>query len=153
MSKRESLVIVSVCLFTIALLWIFIPVAIPKNDAARYERWKQTERLDGRVIWWERHLPNSFNTLLRLPAHDKKYWEEHERLGDTLVASGYLTNVTIVVASAPTNDVQRAQVVARLDKAFSGRNEWEFWVSGYRHAIVVICRPQDEVLSRQAICE
>jgi hypothetical protein len=79
--------------------------------------------------------------------------DEHERLGDALVASGYLTNVTIVVASMPTNYVQRAQIADHLDKAFQGKDEWEFWVRSRSNEVVVTCRPQDEVLSRQAFQE
>jgi hypothetical protein len=79
--------------------------------------------------------------------------DEHESLGDALVASGYLTNVTIAVVSVPTNYVQRAQIADRLRKAFPGDDEWEFWVRSRSNEVVVTCRPEYEVLSRQAVQE
>ena len=152
MTKRKSLIVIAVvCLLAIVMLWLFIPAGAPKTDTARYERWQHTATLGGRFYWWESHLPKSLDTLFRLPALDKKNWDEHERLGDALVASGYMTNVAIAVASLPTNEMQRAQIVARLHKTFQGRDEWEFYVSGHRKAVVVTCRPQDEVLCRQAL--
>jgi len=153
MSKLRFIEIVTVCVVTIAVIWLFLPVGFPKAEPAKYERWKQTSHLVGRTIWWERCFPQSLVRLFHLSALDQKYMDEHERLGDALVVSGYLTNVTIVVASVPTNYVQRAQIADRLREAFQGRDEWEFGVYGHSNAIVVTCRPQDEVLSRQAVQE
>jgi hypothetical protein len=153
MSKRNSLIIVTSCLLTIVAIWLFLPVGVPKTDVARYERWKQTDHLCGRAIWWERRLPQSFARQFHLSALDRKYMDEHERLGDAMVASGYLTNVTIVVASVPTNWVQRAQIAAQFRRAFPGHDGWEFGVYGHSNAIVVTCRPQYEVLSRRALQE
>lgn len=154
-SKRNSLVIVTACLLTIAVIWLFLPVAVPKSDAARYERWKQTSHLTGRVMWWERSLPQSLVRPFHLSALDQKYWDEHARLGDALVASGFLTNATITVDAAPTNTAQRAQAIDRFRndfrKAFQGRDEWEFWVGS--NVVVVTCRPQSIFLCRQALQE
>ena len=134
----------------IAVICLLLPVGVPKTDPARYERWKQTSHLFGRAIWWEGHLPQS---LLR-PFHiSQKYMDEHDKLEDALVASGYLTNVTIVVASVPTNHVQWTQISDRLRKAFHGSDEWVFGVYGHTNSIVVTCRPQYEVLARQAVQE
>jgi len=153
MSKRNSLIIVIACLLTIVVIWLFLPVGVPKTDAARYERWKQTSRLIGRVNWCERRLPQSLVRPFHLSELDQKYIDEHGRLGDALVASGYLTNVTIMVANVPTNYVQRAQIADRLRKAFPGHYEWEFWVRSRSNEVVITCRPEYEVLSRQAVQE
>ena len=156
MSKHKSLVSVSVCLLAIAMLWLFIPAGAPKTDTARYERWQQTSRLSGRAHWWEWHLPKSIDKLLRLSAREQRYWDEHEKIGDTLTASGYLTNIMITVTTVPTNTVQHLHVMAQLNRTFQGRPEWEFWVSRVshqKHAIIVECRPQDEAICRQALEE
>jgi hypothetical protein len=135
------------------VVWGLFPVGAAKTDEARFQRWKQTIYLFSRTIWWERRLPQSLVRLSHLSALDQKYMDEHQRLGDVLVASGYLTNVTIAVARVPTNGVQRAQIAARFRRQFKGREEWEFGVYGHSNAVVVTCRPQDEVLSRQALQE
>jgi hypothetical protein len=151
MSKRRFFIIVSVCVLTIIVVWVFFPGGAPKTDEARFQGWKNTIRLYARAVWWERHLPHGVGKLLRVPAHETKYLDEHAALAETLLASGYFTNVSIAVAAAPTSAVQRAQVADRLRTAFQNRDEWEFWVRS--HAIVVTCRPQDVVLCRQALQE
>lgn len=154
MSKRKYLVVAAACLSIAAMLWLLLPAAVPKTDAARFERWKRTNHLIGRAFWWEIHLPKSVSTALRLPALDGKYWGEHEKLGEALVSSGYLTNVAITVSSAVTNAAQYTQIRIRVQKAFQGQTDAElkYWYDrGHRIVIVVTCRPQDEVLCRQAL--
>src|SRR5436309_11282540 len=124
-----KLVLVIVAWFAaIAAFWIFIPAGVPTTDAARFERWKGAERLGGRLIWWERRLPNGFNQFFRLPAREQKCWDERERLKEALMSSDYLTNFPIEAAIGPTNYVQRVQLADRLRKVFQGRNEWEFGI-------------------------
>src|SRR5271170_4479723 len=137
MSKHRFFIIVSVCVLTIVVVWVFFPAGAARTDEARFQRWKQTPHLFTRAIWWERHLPQSLVRLFHLSTFDQKYMDEHERLGDALVASGYLTNVTILVASVPTNGVQRAQIAAQFRRVFQGRDEWEFGVYGHSNAVVV----------------
>lgn len=149
MSMRKLVIVITASLLAIAALWIFIPAGIPKTDAARYGRWKHTGRLFGRVIWWERRLPNCFDQLFRLPARERQYVDEHERLGETLIASGYVTNFPVEMAIAPTNYERRAQLADRLRRVFQGRNEWEFGVAS--NAVIFTCRPRDVALCRQAV--
>jgi hypothetical protein len=151
MNRRGILTTVTVCVLATVVAWVLFPVRAAKTDTAKYERWKQTSHLFGRVMWCERHLPRNLVSLFHLSTLDQKYIDEHERLGEALVASGFLTNVTIAVAAAPTNATQFAQVANRLRKAFPGRNEWEFWVRS--NAVVVTCQPQNVLLCRQALQE
>lgn len=152
MSKCALLVVVALCVVTMVVIWVLLPASPAETDAARYQKWKETEQYCGRVIWWERHLPNGIARLSQLSVLDQTYWDEHERIGDNLVASGFLTNATIIVAAVPTNTVQWVRLRGCFRKAFQGRNEWEFSLA-HGNAVVVTCRPQGVFLCRQALEE
>lgn len=143
--------IVTVCVLTIVVVWVFLPADAPETDKARFQRWKHTIRSYARVVWWDRHLPQSVGKLFQVRARETKYLDEHGTLGEVLLTSGYFTNISIAVATAPTNGFQRARVADRLRTAFQNRDEWEFGVCS--NAIIVTCRPQDVVLCRQALQE
>ena len=153
MSKHTFSIIVIVCVLAIVAVGWFLPTGPAKTDAERYERWRQSTQLL-MAIWGERHLSKGVARFFRLSALEQKYLHEHERLRDVLVASGYLTNFTVVVASGPTDGERRGQVFAKLQKAFRGKEcEWEGGFYGDTSAITVTCRPEYEALCRQALNE
>src|SRR3954470_22564060 len=125
MSKRKFCFIVSVLAVGILLVWLNFPARDAKTDQEKFQRWKETMRLYGKANWWGRHLPRPIGSVFHLSARETEYLNEHECLGLTLLASGYLTNVSIAVPAVPTNAVQRAQAADRLRRTFP-RNDWEF---------------------------
>ena len=136
-------------LLMITVLWLFLPVSAPKTDEAKFQRWKQTARLFGRVNWWERQLPPILVQQLNLRSLDQKYLNEHWSLEEALTDSGYLTNLSIAVTNAPLNGVMCSNVVEEMRKAFKSRDEWALSVRG--NAFVIRCRPQDVGLCSRAI--
>ena len=149
MNKSKYLIAAIACLLVSTALWLLIATNHPGSGNPEYEKWKHTEHTIGHVIWWERHLPDSISKWLHLRSREQKYWDEREKLADTLRSTGYLTNVAIAVTHVPTNYLQRAQIAARLRNAFPDPDGWEFF--NRSNAIVVTCRPQNETLCRQAI--
>jgi hypothetical protein len=118
------------------------------SDEGNYTEWRRTIRSASRIMSVERHLPQSFSRFFRLPNLEEKYVDQHSALGDSLVASGYLTNVSITMTNPQG---QRMQIVNRLTKAFPGRdNEWEFYIRS-NTTLVITCRPQYVPVCNQAL--
>ncbi|MDB6065441.1 MAG: hypothetical protein JWR26_1649 [Pedosphaera sp.] len=150
MTKRRFLFIAIACLVALEAIWLALPAGAPKTDEAKYQKWIHTSRLAFRVTWWERRLPHKLFSLLHLSALQQSYWDEHEALGDALTASHFLEISHILVGTNPITPIQRTQIAARL-KAIKGGGSWEFWTSS--NAVVVIARPQEIILCKQALQE
>jgi hypothetical protein len=58
------------------------------------------------------HLPKPIANFLPLRSLSAKYWRKHMALGDSLLASGYLTNITV------TNTPQTPNIITCLTNAF-----------------------------------
>src|SRR6266550_1496627 len=149
MSKRKIQFALIACVSGLLLVW-FCRTPRMDNAQAKYERWQRSIRRWSLALSAERRLPASLVRLFRIQKLEQKYLDEREALGEALIASGYLTNVCIVV----TNPVsRRTQLAALLTQAFKGtENEWEFYVRS-NHVVVVTCRPQHVILCRQALQE
>jgi hypothetical protein len=147
--RRNIFAIIAAGVLGILVFWVCLPASVGNTDAARYQRWQHTERLYRKAVWWRNQLPQGLARLFHVSALPQKYIKEREKLTETLVASGYLTNVT--VAAAPTNSTQFTATIARIRKACQGRDEWN--ISLLRNGVVITCRPQDEFQCRQAIQE
>jgi hypothetical protein len=149
MNKRKIQFTLIACASGLLLVW-FCRAPRLDNADARYERWQRLIRRWSVALSVERRLPASLVRLFRIQKLEQKYLDEREALGETLIASGYLTNVCIVVTNAAS---RRTQLAASLTQAFQGtENEWEFYVRS-NHEVVVTCRPQHVILCRQALQE
>ncbi len=149
MSKRTLLIIIPGCLLAIIALWLVIPGRVPETDAARYKRWKGTLRWSERALWWADRLPRIIGRQLDLSARAQKHLQEHERLKEALLASGYVTNVVVEMDRPMTNYVQRAQLARRLRKVSQGMDDWEFLIAS--NAVFITCRTHYVSLIRQAL--
>ena len=149
-SKRKILIVIAACASTFLLFWIYRSLA-PRDDAqAKIEHWQRSNRRCSVAFSVERRLPANLVRLLRIKEIEHRYWDEQEDLREALVASGYLTNVSITVTNPLS---RRTQLAARLTKAFKGvENEWQFYVRSNQE-VVVTCRPEHVALCRQALEE
>src|SRR6516164_3689000 len=123
---KVQILMLAVALFVVSLFWVLRNPGHSVSDEGNYTQWRRTILAADRIISLERHLPQSLSRFFHLPNLERKYIDKHSALGDSLVASGYLTNVWINV----TNPLgQRIQLANRLTKAFPGPgNEWEFYI-------------------------
>src|SRR5437879_1339279 len=126
MSKRKIKMVVVACASAMLLLWVY-RLSRPRDSAeAKYEDWQRSIRRYSMAHSAERRLPSSIARLFRMNKIENAYLDEHEALRQTLLASGYLTNVSIAVTNPAS---RRSQLASRLTKAFHGEgNEWEFYV-------------------------
>ena len=146
MKRRNIFTIIAVAVLGMLMLWVYLPASVGNSDAAKYQRWKHTPQLYKRAVWWKKQLPHGLAQLFHVSTLPQNYITEREKLGEALVTSGYLTNVT--VAAAPTNSTQVSATIARIRTACQGRDEWDISIRG--KGVVVTCRPQDEFACRQA---
>ena len=146
MRKLILLAIAGACSLATIALWLCIRLPVANSDAARYERWRRIPALYKRAVWWKKQVPQALAGPIRLSALPQQYFEERERLTVALVASGYLTNVTLAPDAAPTNSTQVASMINRIRKIQG--NEWDFSIR--KQGVVLTCRPQDELRCRQA---
>jgi hypothetical protein len=150
MSKRKIQMVVIAFASALLLLWCY-RLSRPGGDAeAKYKGWQRSIHRYSMAHSVERRLPAGLVRFLRIPGIEQKYLDEHEALGQALVASGYLTNVSIAVTNPAS---RRSQLAACLRKAFQGSgNEWEFYVRS-NSEVVVTCLPEHVALCRQALHE
>ncbi len=149
MRRRVLLVILGVGILTVIALWLCLPAGAGNSDAARYQRWKHIPALYKRAVWWKAKLPRGLARAVHLSALPGQYLDERERLTAALVASGYLTNVSLTPDPTLTNSTRVRTTVDRIRKAHQAAEEWT--VALHSNTVVIICRPQDEFRCRQAL--
>ena len=146
--RKRPLQLLGVALVVAAVAWVLSSHRNATNDEARYRQWQRPVGSWARLVFLERHLPTSLSKALHLPALEQRYLDKNEKLGETLLASGYLTNLHIAVTNAGTI---RTQIASRLRRATQGsRAKWEFYVRS--NAVVVLtCRPEDAAICSRAV--
>ena len=146
--RKRSLQILGAALVVGVAAWTLTSPSSVTIDQTQYQQWHRPIDTYARLLFVEHHLPTSLSKLLRLPSLEQRCLDKDEEIYQALHASGYLTNVHIVITNATAH---RAQISDRLTKATQVNHaKWEFIIRS--NAVVVLtCRPQDVDLCVQAI--
>jgi hypothetical protein len=136
------------------VLWIFYGLAPsktdePKTDEARYRELLLTSRSISLAFSAESGrlgiAVRLFHRLLQIP---DRYFKQFDAQSERLLASGYLTNISITVSTARSHRGKVTRQLACVPEA------WDIvrWQISWRsNAVAVMCRPQDEFRLRHAL--
>jgi len=151
MGKRKLQIIVVVGLLGLFLLWIAIG-RDSQNEEASCREWKNNLERGAKVQVLRHRLPEPLVQLFRLAAVESRYFERSESLKNTLLASGYLTNLCVALTNS---SVSRYQIFDAVQQAARGTSAEGYWRAGIMSntLIVVTCRAKDVPLFKGTLKE
>jgi len=151
MSKRKLQIILVVGSLGLFLLWTaFGPDS--QNEEKRCREWMSNLERGVKVQVWRSRLPDLLVRLFGLPALENRYFDKSESLKNTLLSSGYMTNLCLALTNS---SVSRYQVFSSLRLAAKGTSAEGCWSAGISSntLIVVTCRTKDSPLFMRALKE
>jgi hypothetical protein len=129
------------------IFWVFYAFTPPENDEARYRDMQHASRLFARALSVEK---SRFGAIMR-PLHlSGRYVRRFETQREALLASGYLTNISVNVSNATG---RRGPLVKQLDTVTRGTDILICELSWRSNIVAVTCRPQDEARLRYALAK
>jgi len=151
MGKRKLHIIGVLCLSGLALLWIATDRVSPTEEA-EFREWKHALERGAKVQALRNRLPESAVRLFRLPALENRYFDRYASLKNTLLSSGYMTNLCLALTNS---SVSRYQIFGSLQQAARGTSAEKYWSAGIlsNTLIVVTCRAKDVPLFIGALKE
>jgi hypothetical protein len=152
MKKPKVRIILGVSLIVL-VGWVLWPTGKPTTDDERYQQVKHAITWSERFVSMEYWHPAGLVDLLNVRYHATAYRQEAEAQTETLFASGYLTNASILISNWPWAATSRkpidAEVGSRLANVPKDSNvlyfDWE------TNGIRVICRSRDLPLIQRAL--
>jgi hypothetical protein len=149
MSNRKIQIVVLVCLLLGVVSWMFYAFTPSKTDEARYLEMRHTSRSISLALSAENGrlgiIVRLFHMLLHIP---DRYFKQFDAQREELLASGYLTNISITVSNATS---RRGQLTRQLTSVTEGWDILRWHLSWQSNGVAVTCRPQDEVRLRHAL--
>jgi hypothetical protein len=151
MGKRKLQFIVVICLLGMFLLWIAVGYD-SQSEEANCREWKHNLERAAKVQVLRHRLPEPLVRLFRLPALESRFFDRSESLKNTLLSSGYLTNLCLALTNS---SVSRYQIFSSLQQAAKGTSAEQYWDAGITSntLIVVTCRTKDSSLFMDALKE
>ena len=154
MRNRMIQILVLVFLLFGVVVWIFYAFAPSKTngaktDEARYHELLLTSRSISLAFSAENgRLAIIVRLLHRLFHIPDRYFKQFDAQCEGLLASGYLTNISITVSNATSH---RGQLTRQLTSVTGAWDILRWHLSWQSNGVAVTCRPQDEVRLRHAL--
>ena len=151
MRKRKLQIIVVICLLGLFLLWIAIGHD-SRSEEASCREWKHNLERGAKVQVLRHRLPEPLVQLFRLSALENRFFDRSESLKNTLLSSGYMTNLCLALTNS---SVSRYQIFGSLQQAAKGTSAERYWDAGISSntLIVVTCRTKGSPLFMGALKE
>jgi hypothetical protein len=144
MSKRQLVVLLTVGLLVCPLLWLFFSRPGAKTDGEKYRSMQRLHRLGIQAYSAEQsHL----GAVLRPFRLADRCDERFDARRDELLASGYLTNISVELSNAAG---RKAYVFAQLTGVERGSDALICGLVFSSNSVVITCRPQDAGRFRRA---
>ncbi len=137
MSKRKLLMLLTVGLMVCPVLWLFFSLARTETDAEKYRSMQRLDRLGGQARSAEIGTVSKLFRPLRLADRCR---DRFEVLRDELLASGYLTNVSVGLSNAAG---RKFYVFKQLSRVAQGGDALICGIVFSTNSLVITCRPQD----------
>ena len=145
MSKRRLLVLLSVGVLFCALLWLYVTRPGGKTDDEKYRSMQRLHRLGIQAYSGEQ---SRLGALLRPYRLADRCDERFDAQRDELLASGYLTNISVELSNAAG---RKAYVFAKLIGVERGSDALICGLVFSSNGVVLTCRPQDAGRFRQTL--
>jgi len=145
MNKRKLLVLLTVGLLVSPVLWLFLSLAGGKTDAEKYRSLQRLDRLGGQA-WSAESGP--VRALFRPLKLADRCSDRFETLRDELLASGYLSNISVALSNAAG---RKFYVFKQLTGVTRGSDALVCGIVFSTNSLVITCRPQDAGRFRQAL--
>jgi hypothetical protein len=159
MSKRKRWIIVFVLVLGVITFWILGDFGTPRTDEERYQRFVRTMRRAGWLRSTSGKLPGVLATPLDRIAG--RAWDGVHAQEEALLASGYLTNISIMLPRASTrfSDTNAmpsmTEISTQIHTAVPDNSFVPFSLSRdfqrSNVAVEVMCRSSDVPLLRKAL--
>jgi hypothetical protein len=137
--KRRLAFVLVGCVLLLGFVWMFRGHGNETVEEANFRRMLRAERMGWRIYQVEQHLPLFLDTTLRLEGHRIHNLQLARNLEESLLASGFLTNVSVTTANLSVAD-KYSEVARRL-----GTMRNVEYLSYYiqTNALTIICRTSD----------
>lgn len=145
MSKRKLLVLLTVGLLVCPVLWLFFTLAGGKTDAEKYRSLQRLHSLGIQVYSAEQ---GRLGALLRPFRLTDRCDDQFDARRDQLLASGYLTNISIELSNAAG---RKPYVFKQLTGVERGCDALICGLVFSSNGLAITCRPQDAGRVRQAL--
>jgi hypothetical protein len=153
MRRRKFQLLLFGCLLGVLAGWMLSQVAKGTGDEQQYRQMRRARHWSSRLHLVRKRLPDFLVRLLDT-SNLVKHCEDKARAQEkALLATGYLTNASIIITNLPataTNYSSRAHELLRRLQA-RGRVEFVYFALPDDYQTVVLCRTQDVALVRTAI--
>jgi hypothetical protein len=143
MSKRKVLVLLSVGLLVGVILWLFCSPR--ETDGQKYHRMQRLRRLEVQAYSAEQ---SRLGALLRPFALSDQLTHRFDVRRDQLLASGYLTNISVELSNAAG---RKAYVFQRLTGVERSSDALVCDLVFASNSLVITCRPRDAGSFLQAL--
>jgi hypothetical protein len=129
--KIQVLLLAAVLLF-VPLVLLLRTTGEPATDEAKYLEWHRTSQLPLKISQLASRLPKPIANFLPLRSLAATYWRKHTALDASLLASGYLTNITV------TSTQQTPQLISCLTNTFRPADKAWIQINFLTNAIITI---------------
>jgi hypothetical protein len=127
------------------ILWLFFSLPGGKTDAEKYRRMQRLHRLGIQAYSAEQ---SRFGALLRRLRLADRCDERFDAQRDELLASGYLTNISVDLSNAAG---RKAYVFKQLTGVERGSDALICGIVLSSNSVAITCRPQDAGRFRRAL--
>ena len=145
MSKRRLVVLLAVVLLVCPILWLLFSRAGGQTDAEKYRSLQRLHGLGSQAYFAEQ---GRFGALLRPLSLTDRCDDRFDVQRDELLASGYLTNISVGLSNAAG---RKPYVFQQLTRAERGSDALLCGLVFSSNSVVITCRPQDAGRFRQAL--
>src|SRR5436190_14668739 len=101
MRRRKLQIVLVACLLGILVIWVLQAARRGTSDEQQYRQMLRAEVWGGRLNSAEKRLPRFLVRMLHIANLKSKYMDKARRRYEALLASGYLTSVSITITNLP----------------------------------------------------
>ena len=145
MSKRKLLVLLTVGVLVCPLLWLIFSLDRGRTDGEKYRSLQRLHRLSIQAYSAEQSRLGALLGRLRLA---DRCDERFDARRDELLASGYLTNISVELPNAAG---RKRYVFAQLTRVERGSDALICGLVVSSNSVAITCRPQDAGRFRRAL--
>jgi hypothetical protein len=153
MRKRKFQIIFIGCLLAVLAFWLLRPPNQGTGDEQRYRQMLRAQGWGWRLNSAQKQLPGALVRLFRVANLKQTYVDKADAQAEALLASGYLTSVSITITNLPltaTNEKSSlAEVQRRLRSCLQGDAFCSFYMQS--NQALITCRTSDLALFRRAL--
>lgn len=141
------------CLLAVLAVWVLGTAVKKTGDEQRYRQFLRAEDWASRLNSAQKRLPSPLVRLLHIANLQTRYEHKAQAQAEALLASGYLTNVSITITNLPpaaTNEKSAlVEVQRRLRTGLRGVDFWSLYMESNR--AVIACRSSDLPIVRRVV--